>query len=279
MKEIVEIVFDVSMVACVAGIMVTLGLGLEVSQIIAPFKNTRMVILALIANFVIVPLFAFGIVAVLPVSEGARIGIILMSLGGGAPFIPMIVETAKGHEGGAIGLMLLLLIATILFMPIAVPLIFSDASVSAWDITKSLIFTMVVPLALALCAKAKFPEVAARLQPYIAKMTNASLLVVLVAVVMLYTKTVISHASALPVILLFVLGTTAIGYFAGGRNRNARIILAVGTGLRNPPVAMLVARHNFAVEPMAGMTALLVMIVGLSILFPVAARMGRQATL
>jgi BASS family bile acid:Na+ symporter len=276
MKEIVEIVFDVSMVACVAGIMVTLGLGLNVSQIIAPFKNTRMVILALIANFAIVPLFAFGIVAVLPVSEGVRIGIILLSLGGGAPFIPMIVETAKGHVGGAIGLMLLLLITTILFMPIAVPWIFSDASVSAWNIAKSLIFTMVVPLALALWLNTRLPDMAARLQPYVAKMTNASLLVLLVAVVMLYTKTVISHASALPVILLFFLGATAIGYFTGGKSRNARIILSVGTGLRNPPVAMLVARYNFPTEPMAGICALLVMIIGLSILLPLALKIGRD---
>ncbi len=35
MKELVEIVFDVSMLAFVAGSMITLGLGLTVSQIIA----------------------------------------------------------------------------------------------------------------------------------------------------------------------------------------------------------------------------------------------------
>ena len=276
MKEIVEIVFDVSMLAFVAGIMVTLGLGLSVSQIIAPFKNTRMVILALIANFVIVPLFAFGVVWILPVSEGVRIGIILLSLGGGAPFIPKVVETAKVAVGGAIGLMLLLLIATILFMPVAVPLIFSDASVSAWNIAKSLIFTMVVPLALALFVKARFPDIAARVQPHAERMTNASILVLLLAMVTLYTKTVISNASALPVILLFFLGATAIGYFTGGKSRNARIILSVGTGLRNPPVAMLVARHNFPTEPMAGISALLVIIIGLSILFPLALKIGRD---
>ena len=47
--------------------------------------------------------------------------------------------------------------------------------------------------------------------------------------------------SALPVILLFFLGAFGIGYLTGGKSRNARIILSVGTGLRNPTVSILVA--------------------------------------
>ena len=274
MRELVKGVFDVSMLAFVAGSMIALGLGLTVSDITAPFKNTRMVILSLIANFVVVPLFAFGIVWVLPVSDGVRIGIILLSLAGGTPFIPTIVETAKGPAGGAIGLMLLLLTATMCFMPIVVPLIFPEASVSAWGIAKSLIVIMLAPLALALVMKARFPDMAVRIQPYAATMTRISILVLVAAMVMLYTRTVIANASALPVILLFFLGATTIGYFTGGKSRNARIILSVGTGLRNPAVAMLVARYNFATEPMAEISALLFVMVGLSILIPLAKNSG-----
>lgn len=48
------------MLVFVAGSMITLGLGLTVSQIVEPFKNIKMVLLALVSNFVIVPLFAFS---------------------------------------------------------------------------------------------------------------------------------------------------------------------------------------------------------------------------
>ena len=276
MKEIIEILFKVFMFAFVSGSMITLGLGLTTSQLIEPFKNIKMVILSIIANFVIVPLFALGMVWVLPVSEGVRIGILLLSIGGGAPFIPKIVETAKGNIAGAVGLMLLLLILTMFFMPLVVPLMFPGASVSSWSIARLLFFSMLIPLALALFIKARFPDIATRLQPFFEKLTNFTILVLIIIVAYIYTKVIVSNASVLPVIFIFFLGAMGIGYFTGGKNKSARIILSVGTGLRNPPVAMLVASQNFSSEPMAAITPLLAIIIGLSILLPLAKRTGEK---
>jgi len=275
MKEIFEIVFDVSMNTLVAGSMVTMGLGLTVSQIIQPFKNVRMVVLALIANFLAVPLLAFAIVNIFSVSEGVRIGLILLALGGGAPFIPMIVKKAKGRVAGAIGLMLLLLAVTIFLMPLVVPIIFSGTELSSLAIARSLVLTMVVPLLLALAVRARFPDIAGRLQPFSAIVTNSAALVLIVAAVFLYTKTIVSNIDVLPIILLFFFGSMAIGYYTGGKDKSACIVLSVGTGLRNPPVAILVASDNFSSEPMAAMVPLLLVVVGLSVLFPLAKRIGK----
>ena len=276
MKEIFEMIFNLSMFAFVACSMVTIGLGLTLSELIEPFKNTKMVVLSLISNFVIVPIFALGIVWSIPVSEGVRIGIILLSLSAGAPFIPMIVAIAKGHIGGAVGLMVLLLIVTIFYMPIVVPLLLPGVAVSSWDIAKSLIYSMLIPLLLALFVKARYSGIAARILPLFAKLTNITLLVLLVALVYLYTEIIISSVSALLVTLLFFLGAMAIGYFTGGKNRRARIILSVGTGLRNPPIAMLVASQYFSSEPLAAIVALLNVIIGLAILFPLAKIVGNN---
>ena len=276
MKEVLEVVVGVLMFAFVAGSMITSGLGLTIRQIIEPFKNKKMVMLSLIANFVLVPLFAFGIVWILPVSEGVRIGIILLSVSGGAPFIPKIVETAKGRVGGAVGLMLLLLIVTIILMPVVVPLIFPGASISAWNIAKTLIYSMLIPLFIALFVKARFSDIAIRIQPFFAKLTNITVLVLFLAIVYLNIEVIASNVSALPVILIFFLGAFGIGYLTGGKNRNARIILSVGTGLRNPTVAILVAGQYFSSEPMAAITPLLVIIIGLLILIPLATKIGKK---
>ena len=270
MNEIFEIVFNLSMLGFVAGSMITLGLGLSVAQIFAPFKNVRIVIRALIANFIIVPLFALGLVSWLPMSEGVRIGIILTSLGGGAPFIPMIVAMAKGHVGGGVGLMMLLLIITVFFMPLAVPVMLSGVSVSGLEIAKSLVTIMLLPLVLGLFIKGRFSSVAARIQPFAAKFTNLSILVLIIAVLVLYTETIMASIEVLPVIIVFFLGAMMIGYLSGGKRREVRIIFAVGTGLRNPPVAILVASQNFAPEPIAAIVPLLVAIVGILILLPLA---------
>ena len=264
------------MLVFVAGSMITLGLGLTISQLIEPFKNTKMVFLATITNFVIVPLFALGLVLLLPVSEGVRIGIILLSLGGGAAFIPKIVETAKGNVAGAIGLMVLLLIISIFYMPVVTPLILTETSVSPWDIAKPLIFTMLVPLAIALFVNARFSDIAARLKPYAGKLTDLSLLLLVITVLILYTKDIIANASVLPVVLVFFLGAMAIGFVAGGKRKDVRLLMLVGAGLRNPAVAMLVASQNFSTEPMAAMVPLLGIIIGLLILFPMAIMIGKK---
>ena len=277
MKEVLEVVVDVLMFAFVAGSMITSGLGLTIPQIIEPFKNKKMVMLSLIANFILVPLFAFGIVRILPVSEGVRIGIILLAVSGGAPFIPKIVETAKGRVGGAVGLMLLLLIVTIILMPLVVPLIFHGASISSWNIAKTLIYSMLIPLFIALFVKARFSDIAIRIQPFFAKLTNITVLVLFLAIVYLDIEVIASNVSALPVILIFFLGAFGIGYLTGGKSRNARIILSVGTGLRNPTVAILVAGQYFSSEPMAAITPLLVIIIGLLIMIPLATRIGKKA--
>ena len=276
MKEIFEIIFEISMIAFVAGSMVALGLGLTISETTAPFRDTRILLLALFSNFVIVPLFAFALVWLFPVSDGVRIGIILLSLGGGAPFIPKIVESAKGKVARGGALMLLLVGVTILFMPIAVPIIFPGESVSSWAIAKSLILIMLIPLVLALAVNARLPDIAARIQPVATKFTSIAVLVLIIAMAFLYTKIIIANISILPIVIVFFLGAAAIGYVTGGKNSNARFVLAVGTGLRNPPVAILVASQIFPDEPLAATVPLFVMIIGASVLFPWAIKIGKK---
>lgn len=276
MKELFEIVFNIAMLGFVAGSMITLGLGLTVTQIIAPFKKIRIVIRALLANFIIVPLFALGIVSWFPVSEGVRIGILILSLGGGAPFIPMVVATAKGNVAGSVGFMVLLLIATLMIMPFTLPIVLSGASVGAWDIARTLISIMLLPLVFALFIRALFTRFAQRTQPFAARFTNLSILTLVIAVLFLYTETIIESVDMLPVIVSFFVGAMFIGYFSAGKKRDLRTIFSVGTGLRNPPVAILVASQNFSEQPIAAIVPLLLAIIGMMILLPLAILMGRK---
>ena len=277
-KESLEIIFNLSMLGFVSGSMIALGLSLTIAQIIAPFKYVKIVIRALLANFLIVPLVAYGLVSVLPLSDGVRTGLLLLSLGGGAPFIPMLVSAAKSHVSSSVGLMVTLLLITIFFMPVVVPEILNGTSVDSWGIAKSLLAIMLLPLVLALLIKALFPNLAERIQPYARIVTSISVLVLLATVGALYAQLIIDNVSILPVITLFFLLAMSIGYLAGGRNQHARIVLAVGTGLRNPPIAILVASQYFPAEPMAAIIPLLFAIIGTLILLPLAIIMRKQFT-
>jgi len=279
MDEVIKIAFAGSMLGFVVGSMLTLGLGLTVRKIIAPYKKIKPLILALMANFIFVPLFAFYLVQWLPMPEGVRIGIILLSLGAGAPFVPLIVGVAKGDVGGSVGLMVLLLGMTIILMPLVIPFVLPGTMLSSIEIAKSLLTIMLLPLVSALCFNAFFPNIAVRLQAFTRKITGISVFGLIVAVLYLYTDVIVGNANVLMLISIFFLGAVMIGGFMGGRNRHARISLIVGTGLRNPPVAILVASQNFSTEPLAAIVPLLLAIIGVLTLLPWAKIVSRSVKL
>jgi BASS family bile acid:Na+ symporter len=63
-----------------------MGISLKISQIIAPLKNVKLVVLALVANFMLVPIVALLITLIIPLNEPACIGSILLATAAGAPF-------------------------------------------------------------------------------------------------------------------------------------------------------------------------------------------------
>ena len=103
--------------------MLGMGLSLTTAQIIQPLKNVRLVILALLANFVLVPLLAFGITRLIPMDQSLQIGLIVLSTVAGAPFLVKEVQAAKGDLALAVGLMFMMMVVTILYVPLVLPLL------------------------------------------------------------------------------------------------------------------------------------------------------------
>jgi BASS family bile acid:Na+ symporter len=72
--------------------------------------------------------------------------LILLATAAGAPFLPKLAEVAKGNIAFSVGLMVLLMIVTIIYLPIVLPLLLGGVDVNPWDIAKSLIVMMLIPL-------------------------------------------------------------------------------------------------------------------------------------
>jgi bile acid:Na+ symporter, BASS family len=100
----------VATLSFVVSSMLAMGAGLTVPQIFAPLRNARLVVLALLANFVLMPLGAFALAKVLWLDEPLGIGLLLLGCAAGAPFLPKLAELAKGNLAFAVGAMVLLLI-------------------------------------------------------------------------------------------------------------------------------------------------------------------------
>ena len=113
--------------------------------------------------FVVTSMVAMGLALDKPLKDG----LLIMGVAAGVPFLPTLALAAKGDIAFAVGLMVLLMVATVVVLLVALPLMLQGVTISAWSIAKSLLVLMLVPLAIALAIRAYWPELAAEYQPVI----------------------------------------------------------------------------------------------------------------
>ena len=93
--ELMSKTATVAMLSFVVSSMLAMGAGLTVSRISEPLRNVRLVVLALLANFVLMPLGAFALAKMLWLDEPFGLGLLLLGCAAGAPFLPKLAELAK----------------------------------------------------------------------------------------------------------------------------------------------------------------------------------------
>ena len=276
MFELLTTIFALSLVIFVVGSMASMGLSLTMKMIIDPLRSVRLVLLALLGNFVLVPIVAFVILLIFPLDEPLEIGLICLATAAGAPFLPKLAEVGKGNMGFSVGLMVLFMLVTIIYVPIVLPLMLQGVEVDPWEIAQSLIVLMLIPLAICLFIKARWEETAAHLQPIFAQASNLALLVLIVLGVVLNFQSMIGLVGSWGILagIVFIIASLAIGLLLGGRDRGIRTVMGLGTGQRNVSAAMVVA-GGFGSEVITYVIVVAVLL--LVILMPLAAEIGKRA--
>jgi len=265
-----------SVLVFVISSMLSMGLSLTTKQIIEPLKNARLVILALAVNFILVPVVAVVLTLLFPLEEPLRIGLILLSTAAGAPFLPKLVEMAKGNTAFSVGLMVLLMVVTIIFLPLVLPLLLGDVEVNPWDIAQSLIFMMLIPLAIGLFIKARYDDAAAKMQPTFGQASNIAILALLVLGLVLNFKDMIALVGSWGILagIIYVVFALVIGYFLGGSDPGIKNVMGLGTAQRNLSAALVVAAQNFDTNVI---TYIMVFsVIGFVILMPAAGELGKR---
>jgi predicted Na+-dependent transporter len=247
-NELFTVIAQVSGFLGIVASMLAMGLGLAVAQIVQPLKNARLVILALLANFVLVPLLAYGITLIIPLEESLRIGLIVLATCAGAPFLILEAKGAKSNLAVAVGVMTLLMVVTIFYLPVVLPLLLTGVEVDAGAIAQSLIVLMLIPLILGLLVKAHAPDTAKDWAPTMNKIGSLGILILLVVGLGLNVANVISliGTRGFLALLLFIVGSLLIGFAFGGRDPGVRNVMGLGTAQRNVSAAILITLQNFA---------------------------------
>ena len=268
MHEVLNLLFQVSIVVFVVATMLSMGLGLRLKEITAPLKNIKLIAVVIGINFLLIPLVTVGINTLLPLDEGAKIALIIVALSAGAPFIPKLVEIAESDTALATAVMLLLMVATVIILPFALPLfVDGDVVVDSFAIAKSLVIMMIIPLAIALYIKAKKDAFATRWQPKMVKLSNIALLGIIIVMSLLHGKAIIGIIGYdMLGIVLFMLSALVIGYLLGSVTHENAVVSSLAAGQRNISAALVVAAQNFGDNPKVSIVIIAVSVLGLFIL-------------
>lgn len=268
----------ITMLVFVVSSMLAVGVSLTLGQILLPLRNGKLVSLALLANFVLMPLGALAIARMLRLDEPLGIALLLLGAAAGAPFLPKLAGIAKGNLAFAVGLMVLLMVLTVAYMPLVLPLLLEGVSVDPMKIARSLFLLMLLPLSGGLIAKARFGSIAEKLRVPLNRASSLSLALLIVLLLLTNIQNVISLFGTRGILasIIFLVGGAGIGWILGGSGLGTKGVLALGTAQRNIAAALVVGGKNFD-DPKVLVMVIVVAVVGLLILMPLARVLGARS--
>jgi len=260
--------------------MLAMGAGLTVGQIVTPLRNRRLVVLALLGNFLLMPLGAVILCTVLRLDQPLGVGLLLLGTAAGAPFLPKLAEIAKGNLAFAVGLMVLLMVVTIGYQPLVLPLLLQGVSVNPVKIARSLVLLMLLPLGAGLALKALYEKAAARVKPVLDRVSSLSLVLLVLLISMVNIRNVLDVFGTRGILagIIFIVLGFGIGWFLGGPEVETRRVLALGTGQRNIAAALVIGSQSFD-DPKVVVMVIVVAIIGLLILMPLSRVLAKPASM
>jgi BASS family bile acid:Na+ symporter len=234
--ETLNALLKISLVIFMAGNLLDMGLRLKLGTALVGLRNMRFVSLSLLWCFVLGPAVAYGITRWIPLEPPYAMGLILIGLAPCAPFLPAMVDRARGDLGYTASFMLLASVGMVAYMPLAVPLLVQGLSVSAWVVAKPLLAVVLVPLVIGMVTLRRAPGFAARAQPVVKKITGLVTIIMLVLCLVVYGEAFIGSAGSYATLaqVIFYCAVTAGSYMlAFGLPQNRRSVLALGVCTRN----------------------------------------------
>lgn len=223
------------------GNLAAIGLELDVHSAMAPLRDPQFVGLVMLWDWVLCPGAAWLLAELVPMDGSYGLGLVLIGMAPAAPFLPMMVRRAHGDLAAAAAFMLVGVVGTVVFMPLALPVLAPGFAIATWAIARPLLVLVLLPLMAALAIRTAAPAVADRLQRPVKLIGNLATVALLIVVTILYKDGFVAAVGsyAIGTQLLFAVGSVIGAYMLGARLPAAqRRTLTLGVCTRNLGAAM-----------------------------------------
>jgi len=278
MEVILQQFANLSVLIYIVSTMLSMGLSFFPKQFIEPLKDKKLILKSLAANFILLPIMTYIILQLIPLQPGLAIGLILMAAGAGSPFMLKLVQFVKADMAFAVGLMLILSIVTLIYMPLLLSFLLPGISVNPVSIGFSLLILIFLPLISGTALKWRYSNIAETIKPTFNQISNIFIFLVVFLYLGLNYQDFLTvfGTGALIAAVIFVLIAFLIGYILGGPSKNTKTVLGMGTAIRNSSAALVVAVANFSAEYDVMAMIIVVYLLSIIIIMLISGEIGKR---
>ena len=270
------------------------GLGITGKSFAGPLRDHRQLnVMMLISTFILMPAVLIGLASLLPFTNQVKMAVVVLAICGGAPFVPWLVGLAKGNLGYSVAATDLLLLATFIILPLAVPPLVraldTGADVSAWKVAWPMLLFMLLPLVIGILIRARSLSLTMALASWLGPVSLTFLMAHIVLSISYSWKDFVSIAGygqmafalAFPIFGLLVGGLLSPPYVlspvpATDPHRGSKIVSMVAVAQQNTGAVICCAIFAFGRYTVAGDYMLLGAIVTIVVVMLFMAELGAR---
>ena len=250
------ILTDIILPLALAFIMFALGLGLSWDDFARVAKQPRDFFVGAFSQIIILPIVAFILVKLWPISPELAIGVMIIAAAPGGATSNIITFFAKGDVALSISLTAIISLLCVITIPFIVLtslnlLMGSNVTeeISLLDIASKMFLIVTIPVLLGMLLKKLFSNVASSFEPTAKKISAVLFILVLLGAILSERNNIISYFSqaglitfVLNIIMMFI--AFYIAKFLGSGEKQKKAI-TIECGLQNGTLAIVVATSIF----------------------------------
>ncbi len=232
----------------------------------------------------VIPAAAWGIAEILPVGSKYVPGLVLATLGAGSASSLKAAQLAKRADLPlAVSVVVVLQLVNIIAVPLWAGQVVTGTSISAWQIVKSLLLLVLLPLVVGLLIRARYADHAKDWRAELVRAASLALVIALVTGIAANWSTIVSMfgswvigAAIIIVIVAAILGLL-LGMLLGGRSPETRLTTGMVSVFRFGSLGLIIIGAQLHGNPVYLGPALTFVLVDFVLPLALAVEVGHRA--
>jgi ACR3 family arsenite transporter len=283
-QHLLAALFNAGIAISVGATVLSLGMTFTVRQLVAPLHRAGLVIAMVVLNAGVIPAAAWGIAELSPMGSKYVPGLVLATVGAGSAASLKAAQLAR--RAGlplAVSVVVVLQLVNIVAVPLWAGQIVTGASISAWDIVKSLLLLVLLPLVVGLFARARYADHAKAWQPELVKVANLALVVALATGIAANWSTIVSMFGSWVIVTTIVIVIVAgalgllLGLLLGRRSAEVRTTTGLVSVFRFASLGLIIIGAQLHADPVYLGPALTFALVDFIVPLALAVELGHRA--